>query len=210
MFSISHLLVFAGIVLVAAMAPGPDFLVVMRNSATTGRRIGVVTAVGVALGVFVWATAAALGVAAVLAASATAFTVVKIAGAAYLLYLAVRALWSAWRGDQAPSFGVGRQPIAAAAAFRQGLFTNLLNPKASIFFIALMPQFVSGAHRVTSALWLALVALTVVCAWFSTVANVVGLLRRFFERSAVRRSLDAVTGGLLGVIGIRVALQTQP
>jgi threonine/homoserine/homoserine lactone efflux protein len=95
MTSVSQLVAFAGVIQLGAMSPGPDFAVVVRQAAVTGRRGGMAAALGVACGVFVWAAAAAVGVAAVLAASAPAFTITKIIGAGYLFYLGARSLWAA-------------------------------------------------------------------------------------------------------------------
>lgn len=208
--STAQALAFAGVVFLAALTPGPDFVVVTRNSAASGRRIGMLTAAGVGLGVFVWAVAAALGIAALLATSAVAFGVVKVVGASYLLFLAVRALRSAYRGGGGVAEQPARRVLSAPAAFWQGLLTNLLNPKAAMFFVALMPQFVSGDGALGPVLLLAVVAVLVSGGWFTVLATVVGALRRFFASERVRRTLDAATGTLLVALGIRLVVQTQP
>lgn len=210
MLTWAHLLAFAGVVLLAAMTPGPDFVIVTRNSAAGGRRAGLGTALGIAVGVFGWAIAAALGIAALLAASAVAFTVVKVVGAAYLLYLAFKALRSAVRSGDQPVAGTsnGRE-ITLPAAFRQGLLTNLLNPKAGMFFVALMPQFLAADPGAGPALMLSTLAVLVVGVWFCVLATLVGALRPFFASERVRRTLDAMTGALLIALGLRLATQTQ-
>ncbi|MGI5271274.1 LysE family translocator [Nonomuraea sp. CA-218870] len=208
MSSLTVSLAFGGVVLLGAMSPGPDFAVVVRRSAVSGRGPGMAAALGVAVGVFAWVVAAATGVAALLAASATAFTVVKVAGAAYLGYLGVRAILAAVRGGgapQPPPPGSPRQ--GARAAFGEGLLTNVLNPKAALFFVALVPQFL--AHG-ADALSLSLIALGGTVVWFLLVANVVSALRAFFARPAVRRALDALTGTALIALGVNLATATRP
>ena len=210
--SAAHLLAFAGIVLLAAMAPGPDFAIVVRRSVASGVRSGMAAALGVGAGVFVWAVSAAIGVAALLEASAVAFTIVKIAGAAYLLYLGIRALRSASRRDAAAdSSGDGRGPESVWISFRQGLLCNGLNPKAAAFFVALMPQFVgSGSAAYGATLLLAGIAGATALVWFCVLANLVAALRRVFARPAVRRAVDAITGTALVTLGIRLAVTSRP
>jgi threonine/homoserine/homoserine lactone efflux protein len=209
--STAHLLAFAGIVLLAAMAPGPDFAIVVRRSVVAGVRSGMAAALGVGAGVFVWAVSAAVGVAALLAASAVAFAVVKIVGAAYLLYLGVRALRTASRrGGDVDNGGADVGPESIWTSFRQGLVCNVLNPKAAAFFVALMPQFVGSGSAYGATVALAGVAGVVAFGWFCVVANLVGALRRLFARPAVRRAVDAVTGTALVALGIRLAATSRP
>ncbi|MEV4105390.1 LysE family transporter [Nonomuraea sp. NPDC049649] len=210
MSSLAPLVAFGGVVMLGAMSPGPDFAVVVRRSAVSGRGQGMAAALGIAAGVFGWVVAAATGVAALLAASAVAFTVVKVAGAAYLGYLGylgVRALLAAVRGGGPPRLSLEGAPQGVWAAFSEGLLTNILNPKAALFFVALVPQFL--AHG-AGALGLSLVALGGTVLWFVVVANVVSALRAVFARSAVRRTLDAFMGTALIALGINLATATRP
>lgn len=205
----TQLLAFAGVVLLAAMSPGPDFLIVTRYAAVSGRRSGVAAALGIACGVFVWAVVAAFGVAALLAASAVAFTVVKLVGAAYLAYLGIRSLLAARRSGAGTPVAGPTAGIGLVAAFRQGLLTNLLNPKCAVFFVALMPQFApaADASRPAQTLLLSVIAVAVTAIWFTVIANVVGGLRRLLTSSPARRAIDAVTGAVLVALGIRLAVQ---
>ncbi|WP_043620182.1 LysE family translocator [Nonomuraea candida] len=208
MTSMAQVAVFGGVVLLGAMSPGPDFAVVVRRSAISGRGSGMAAAAGIAVGVFAWVVAAATGVAALLAASAMAFTVVKVVGAAYLVYLGVRSLRAAWRGGgelrlDVPDPG-GR---GAWAAFAEGLLTNVLNPKAALFFVALVPQFLDAGVSVPA---LSAVALAGTIAWFLVVANVVSMLRKVFARPMVRRAVDGVTGVALIGLGVKLATSTRP
>ncbi|MEV0389102.1 LysE family translocator [Nonomuraea sp. NPDC050643] len=211
MTSMTQIVAFGGVVLLGAISPGPDFAVVVRRSAVSGRGHGMAAAVGIAVGVSVWVVAAATGIAALLAASAMAFTVVKVVGAAYLLYLGIKALRSALRGGgelmlDVPDPG-GR---GSWAAFAEGLLTNVLNPKAALFFVALVPQFVSSGATFRDTLVFSAVALGGTVAWFLVVANIVGTLRQVFARPAVRRTVDGLTGAALIGLGIKLAATNRP
>ncbi|MDT7806086.1 MAG: hypothetical protein QOI78_9519 [Actinomycetota bacterium] len=199
---------FLLVVILGAMSPGPDFVVVTRSALTGGRRAGIAAGGGIALGVFAWVVAIAFGVAAVLTASAVAFTVVKLVGAGYLVVLGFRA-WLAVRRGEYRDLGETRtaQPKGAGAAFRQGLLTNLLNPKVAVYFLALLPQFLPADGSTPQTLELAAIATAGTVLWFVTLAVVVGALRRFFASGRVRRGLDAVMGTLLVTLGVRVAVE---
>lgn len=204
MVSTAHLAGFTAVVLLGAVSPGPDFAVVVRRAALSGRRHGMATAVGVGVGVFGWVVAAAAGVAVLLAASAVAFTVVKLVGGAYLCYLGGKALRAAARGGPATLGSAGGR-AGVRAAFAEGLLTNALNPKAGLFFLALAPQFVDHAGGPEVAL-LSLIAAAGTACWFLVVANLVSVLRRVVTRPRVRRALDAVTGTALIGLGLRLAV----
>ncbi|MEU0538040.1 LysE family translocator [Amycolatopsis tolypomycina] len=200
---------FLLVVVLGAMSPGPDFVVVTRSSLSGGRRAGIAAGAGIALGVFAWVVAIALGVAAVLTASAVAFTVVKLAGAAYLVFLGVKAWLAVRRGEYRDlAAGTGGRQLTAGAAFRQGLVTNLLNPKVAVYFLALLPQFLPADGSTLQTLELAAIATAGTVLWFVTLAVVVGALKKFFSAGRVRRGLDAVLGTVLVALGLKVAAET--
>lgn len=200
------LMVFATAILIASIVPGPDFAMVTRNTMLGGRAAGMWTAMGVALGICVWVVATSFGLAALLAASVLAFTVVKIAGAAYLVYLGVRSIISALKDRRKPvaDLGLSRE-ITHWQAFRTGLLTNVLNPKALVFFTALVPQFIDGGSGLVQIGGLAAVAAAVNGVWFLALANLVGLLRKVFDNPKVRAWINGVTGAVLVALGLRVA-----
>ena len=203
--SLVALLTLAGVMLMGAMSPGPDFALVVRNSLMAGRTSGVFCALGIGVGVLVWAVAAAVGVAGLLAASATLFAIVKLCGAAYLIYLGVRALLSAAsKKSGEPERETGTAP-GRRSAFVQGLVTNLFNPKTAVFFVALLPQFLPAEATVLSVVELCLVTATVTVSWFTILAVSVGTLRTALVRPRVRRVIDAVTGTFLVGLGVRIA-----
>jgi threonine/homoserine/homoserine lactone efflux protein len=149
----ANALAFVGVVAVIVVVPGPDMALVLQNGLARGRRAAVETALGINAGLLVWAVAAALGIAGLLHASAPAFTALKLAGAAYLVWLGLHALAAAWRGAAAPAEHGGRR---RGSPFRQGLLSNLLNPKIALVFTTLIPQFVDpGRPAVPQTLLLA-------------------------------------------------------
>lgn len=182
---------------------------VLRHSAVSGRRAGWSAAAGIGGGILVWSFVAAIGLASLLAASATAYTVVKIAGAAYLVYLGARALWAAKRGEYGDSLMLAAKH-SALRAFRQGLLCNVLNPKCAVFFVALLPQFLPERSSLGDILLLALVTLLITLVWFGSVATVVSAMRRLLAATRIRRTIDAITGTVLVALGIKIATQTSP
>ncbi|MEV0298470.1 LysE family translocator [Nocardia sp. NPDC050710] len=209
MMSTAQVFALGGVMLLGAMSPGPDFLIVIRNAAVSGRRAGMASAAGVALGVFAWSLVTAIGIASVLAASAVAYTAVKLVGATYLAFLGIRALLAARRGDYELSEAVGPKRRGIRAAFCQGLLNNLLNPKVAVFFIALVPQFVPAAPSLLDTIEVGILATLVSLIWFTLVANGIGALRHVFTRTRVRRTLDAAMGSVMVGLGIRIAVQTN-
>ncbi|HEX6057395.1 MAG TPA: LysE family translocator, partial [Gemmatimonadaceae bacterium] len=179
-------LAFAGVAAVIVVLPGPDMALVLQNGLARGRRAAVETALGVNAGLLVWAVAAALGIAALLHASAPAFTALKLAGAAYLVWLGLRALGEAWRGgaDASPEGAVRRR---ASSPFRQGLLSNLLNPKIALVFTMLIPQFVDPAGpAVAQTLLLAAVLILLGLVWLTSYALLVAKVGAVLRRSGVR------------------------
>lgn len=204
--TIGQTVVFAGIILLGAVSPGPDFAVVARRSAVSGRRSGLAAAAGVATGIFFWAGAAAAGLAAAMTAVPEVLTLIRYAGALYLAYLGVRALIAAIRRPGSGEVTAAAAPGRAWHAYRDGLLCNALNPKAAVFFVALLPQFLPRHPQPVDTLVLALIAVAVTLAWFGTVATLIGALRWVLSRPAPRRALDAVTGSALLGLGARLAL----
>jgi RhtB (resistance to homoserine/threonine) family protein len=188
--------------------PGPDTALTVRNVLAAGRRGGIYTAAGVATGQLVWTIAVSVGVAGVLAASAPAFLALKLIGAAYLIYLGVQSLRAAWnRGVDTPAAGSPRLSMTPARAFRSGLISNLANPKMAAFFLSLLPQFLPAQEgNIQGSLLLGAVFCLMTFAWLTAYSIVVDRARRLLSRQRIRRTLDAVTGGVLIAFGMRLAL----
>jgi threonine/homoserine/homoserine lactone efflux protein len=206
---VAQLVAFFGVSAVVIATPGPDTALTIRNSLCGGRRGGVFTAAGVAVGQATWALFTAAGVAAVLRASQPAFFALRIAGVCYLVCLGLQALVSAVR-DRAlrvPSVGNGR-PVRASSAFRQGLLSNLANPKMVVFFISLLPQF-SGSASFPTLLLLGLAFCTMTLTWLTAYAVAVAKAGDILRRPRPRRMIDAVTGVALVGLGLRLAVERQ-
>jgi threonine/homoserine/homoserine lactone efflux protein len=199
-------LVVAAIVIVT---PGPDTALTIRNTLLGGRRAGVHTALGVSTGQALWALATAFGVAALLAACEPAFTALKLAGAAYLVYLGSQSLLAALRRvERVHTERTGTTP-PASVAYRQGVVSNLGNPKMAAFFLSLLPQFTSGDATVAPLLALGIVFSTMTLAWLSAYAFAVARAGDFLRRGVVRRILDAAVGAVLVALGARVAVDRR-
>jgi threonine/homoserine/homoserine lactone efflux protein len=192
---------FVGVLLVVVFTPGPDFAVVLRH-ALAGPARGVRAAAGNVTGLAGHTAAAALGLSAVLAARPDVLTAIRLAGAAYLVWLAVHALRAAFARDAAGKPARPRSPHP----YLDGLATNLLNPKALLFFLGLIPQFVVPGPTVTAQLLL-LAGTTVAAAvlWWTVVILAAARGRAVLGRSHVRRAVDGVTGGALLAVALGVA-----
>jgi threonine/homoserine/homoserine lactone efflux protein len=204
---VEQALAFLGVSALVIMTPGQDTALTIKNTLAGGRRTGVLTALGVSTGQAVWTVAASAGVAALLVASEPAFLALKLLGAAYLVLLGAQALLAAIRG--APAYdlpGNGPRRLAAASGYRQGVVSNLGNPKMAVFFTSLLPQFApAGGGSFATMLGLGLVFCVMTLLWLSAYAAAVDRAGRVFRRSSVRRALDAVTGTVLVALGLRLA-----
>jgi threonine/homoserine/homoserine lactone efflux protein len=202
---------FLGVVAVLVVTPGPDMLLVVRNGLSGGVRGAWLTGLGCCTGITVHATAAVLGLSAILAASATAYAAVKLAGAAYLAYLGARMLISAiMSGNLSPEAAApsGRPVGGPGTAFRQGVVTNLLNPKIALLFLTLLPQFVAdGEPRLRTGAILAAVFLGIAVLWWRTFSLAIGPISRVLRAPRARRMLDTVAGCALIAISARVAFE---
>ena len=197
---------FLAIAILLIVIPGPDTAMVTKNAVVGGRRSGVFAAVGVAVGLTVWTAAAALGVAALLRASTVAFDALKIAGALYLCLVGVQLLRS--RGRVAEAGNV--RAASGLRALRQGLLSDLGNPKIAVFFTSLLPQFVQGhGSAFVPLLFLGVVFAALTLAWLAAYALAVGQASGWLRRPGVRRALDRFTGIVLIGFGVRLALERR-
>ena len=193
----THVAAFLGVSLLVIVTPGQDTALTIRNTLLGGRRGGVRTAAGVAAGQAAWTLAASAGVVALLRASAPAFTAVRLVGAAYLVYLGLQLLLR--RGDARPD---ARGP--SRRGFRQGLVSNLGNPKMAVFFTSLLPQFGSSFSGLVA---LGLVFCSLTFLWLSGYAWAVARAGDVLRRPRIRRALDRVTGVVLVAFGLRLAAE---
>ena len=197
----THALAFLGVSAVVIVTPGQDTALTIRNALTGGRRSGIFTAAGVATGQATWTIAAAAGVAALLQASGPAFTAVRLAGAAYLVYLGAQTLLGAVRGRRKTH---PPRRATARGSFRQGVLSNLGNPKMAIFFTSLLPQF--GASF-AAMLALGVVFCTMTFLWLIGYGIAVAKAGDVLRRPRIRRVIDAITGAVLAAFGVRLAFE---
>ena len=203
-------LAFLGVSFVVIATPGPDTAMTIRNTLLGGRVGGVFTAFGIAVGQTIWAFATSVGIVALLIASEPVFVAVKYAGAVYLIYLGVQALREAVRPsvpqDIAPT-GRG-QRLTRLRAFRQGVVSDLGNPKMAVFFASLLPQFVPpGGASFSALLLLGCIFALMTFAWLALYAAVVARVGDFLRQGSIRRAVEGLTGVVLVGLGVRLATE---
>jgi RhtB (resistance to homoserine/threonine) family protein len=197
-----RLLAFLGFAALLTILPGSDMALVTRNVLAIGRRRTLATIVGIACGCVIHATASALGISAVLATSATAFNVMKTVGAAYLVWLGVQSIRSAG----VPAAPATDRAKGRTSPFLQGFLTNILNPKVAIFYLTVLPQFVSpGENVLKRSLLLASLHIAMGLVWLTAYAWFVDRLGGVLTRPKVKAWLERVTGGVLIALGARLA-----
>jgi threonine/homoserine/homoserine lactone efflux protein len=205
---------FVAAVLLISASPGPAMALILRRTALHGMRTAVPLVIGLELGLYLWALAAAAGFAALVAASKAAYWALKIVGACVLVYLGLRAWLAAWRErkgaatrEAAPLDYRGPGPVKA---FVEGLVVQLANPKAAVFMIAFYPQFVPADEPLfRSTAVLALLQVCIELCFYLTLASFVARAGAWFRRSTVRRRLEAASGTVLVGLGLRVAVSSR-
>ncbi len=203
----ARLLAFLGIATVITVTPGPDMALVTRVVFGRGRAAAWFTSLGVVSGHLLWGLASAIGVAAVLNASATLYTILRLIGAAYLIWLGGQALFSHSTRHEETTAPLETNKVGA---YRQGLINDLLNPKIGAFYTTLLPQFIGPGQPVflTSILLAALFAL-IVTIWLAIYVLILAKAGEIFRRPAVRRTMERITGVVLVGLGIRLALEQR-
>ena len=197
------LVAFAPVAALLTVTPGAATALVVRSAATGGQRRALATTIGNSVGVLAWSCFAAMGIAAVVATSAEAFTAVKLAGAVVLVVLGLQSL----RGHRADP---ARPEPARGAPLRDGLVTSLANPKLAVFFVALFPQFVpDGAPVLPSALLMAAMVVSFDLVWYSALAYLVARARRAFVEGPWLARAQRFTGAVLVGLGVRLAFERR-
>ncbi|TIQ37437.1 MAG: LysE family translocator [Mesorhizobium sp.] len=208
MIDLATLATYVAIVLGFVFIPGPATLLTVARATSSGTRVGIATGAGIAAGDVVHTVMAIFGISAIIATSAMLFSVIKYIGAAYLVYLGIRAIIEKAPADLAR----GALPIPADKAFRQAILTEVLNPKTALFFLAFLPQFVRPEHGSVVLQLTVLGAVFVLLGLFSTVVFAVsaGGLGSFLRRKpAVLKWQGKVVGGIYCALGVRLALQQR-
>ncbi|RAS27841.1 LysE family translocator [Paraburkholderia bryophila] len=213
MFGITHFEFFIVAVFLLNVTPGPDTAYIVGRSVAQGRGAGLMSALGISAGCCVHSLACAFGLTALLAASATAFTVIKFVGAFYLMYLGVRLLLAKPAVDQAA--GEARAAGGAKSLrqlFLQGFWTNVLNPKVVLFFVSFFPQFVTAGsdHKAFAFLTLGVVFVVMSMIWNSFIAWIAGsVTKRFSGRQSLKKWLDRGVGSAFVGLGIKLATASR-
>jgi threonine/homoserine/homoserine lactone efflux protein len=196
----AYLLVAVTVIVV----PGPDTALTIRNAVRGGRAAGVRTALGVVTGQGVWAGGASAGIVALLTSAQPALQVLRAVGAGYLVILGTRAIVDAIRDPGLPPAAPSVGRSGHRSAYRQGLASNLANPKIAVFFAALLPQF---AHSPAEAVGLGVLFMAMTLSWLTMYAVVVGSATAWFGRRRVRRCLAGVSGTALVALGARLGVE---
>jgi threonine/homoserine/homoserine lactone efflux protein len=210
---IDQLGAFLGVSVLVICTPGQDTALTIRSTMLGGRRSGMFTALGVSTGQTIWALAASAGAVAILLASEPLFLALRLAGAAYLVVLGLQSLWAALRPHhEAKAIGArsGPRSLSTSKAYRQGVISNLGNPKMAAFFTSLLPQFApqeGSAFLTLFALGLLFSLMTLI--WLIGYAFAVARASAFLQRPRIRRVLDGLTGAVLLALGLRLATERR-
>ena len=204
MITLQALLAFVAAATVLTITPGLDTALVLR-SAALGPRPAMFAALGIGLGCLAWGAIVALGLGVLLQASELAYTMLRWAGAAYLLYLGVKLIRSKREGLVEP--GAEASGASGGAWFWRGLLTNLLNPKVGIFYVSFLPQFIpAGANVPANTILLAAIHAGLGLAWFAALILATRPIAEALRKPRTVRLLDRLTGGLFLLFGVRLAL----
>ena len=209
--STEHLIAFLGVAVLVTVTPGQDMALVLRNTLWSNRRAGIVTSVGIVSGLVIWAIVASLGLTAVLLSSKPLFTALKIGGALYLGFLGFQSLRAAFgnsdvkRTESEQPEILGRADLTDLSAYRQGLLSNLGNPKIAIFYSSLLPQFVDEESGIGPLLSLGLLHCLMGLTWLVGYALVLDRAGDLMRRERVRKAIEVTTGFVLVGLAVRLA-----
>jgi threonine/homoserine/homoserine lactone efflux protein len=199
---VHELLAFVAVSAVVIITPGPDTALTVRNTLVGGRRAGLLTAAGVVSGQLTWSIAAGAGVAALLVASEPVFHALRLAGAAYLIWLGAQSLVAAVRGASTAH----ETRVRRGSPLRQGVINDLANPKMAVFFTSLLPQFGESFFAMVA---LGAVFCAMTFAWLALYAAAIARAGEALRGTRLRRALDALTGAVLVALGLRVAIDVR-
>ena len=208
--TVEAMLSFAAVAAVLTIIPGMDTAMVLRSAISHGRAYAYATGLGINAGAMAWGIAAAAGASALLAASAVAFTAMKLAGATYMVWLGGSLLWKSWRHDRSLELAPPASAGSLVNSWVRGATTNLLNPKVGIFYMALIPQFIpEGSAPVLMGIVLAGVHNILGLAWFTALILGTHVFRRWLQAPRVARATDRITGAALVGFGTVLALEAR-
>src|SRR5689334_2276914 len=206
------LLAFIAAAGVLTVTPGLDTAMVLRFATVGGPRRAALAGIGISLGCLVWGASVSLGLGALLAASELAFSVLKVAGAAYLLWLGIGLLWKPRRAFVTDTaLPVRKGDRLGLDALRRGFLTNMLNPKVGVFYVTFLPQFVpAGVNLAGYTFLLACIHVLLGGLWFTALITATLPLRRLLARPPVVQAMDRLTGCVFVAFGVKLALSRRP
>lgn len=212
--SVTALATWTVIALLGVMTPGIDTMLVLRHTVLGGSRSGLAVVGGIASGCLVWAGASLAGLTALLAASTVAYDAVRIAGAVYLVWLGLSAIWRTLPRNRTASDdkldGLDASGLTVRAGLRAGFFTNLLNPKVGVFYISLLPQFLPiGPGATAWGTLLVAIHLAVTFVWYPALIAIAAQVRGLLLRDRVRAWMERVTAVVLIGVGVRLAAEAR-
>ena len=207
----SQLITFVAVTLVLTVTPGVDTLIIIRNVLRGGPKDGFYTAIGICSGLFVHASLSALGISVILVRSVALFNFVKMAGAIYLVWLGVSSIYGAQKHKN--TFNLDQRTLVQEnplpmKSFREGLFSNVLNPKPAIFYLAFFPQFINhGDPVLIKTMFLASIQFLIGISWLIMLSFFVSHIKDYVEKPSIKMALDTLSGGILIAFGIKIGLQ---
>ncbi|MEV6314317.1 LysE family translocator [Streptomyces sp. NPDC051776] len=207
---LSTLIAFLGACTLIAASPGPSTVLIIRQSLQS-KRAGFLTVLGNETGVFIWGVVAAFGLTALLEASRLAYDTMRIVGAVVLVWFGIQAIRSARRHGKGGEAGVPTREVVTSSwrSYRGGLLMNMANPKAAIFAMSFLPQFVpDGAPELPTMVGLAALWAVYEIGYYSVYVWCVGRMKKLFDRAVVRRRMEQISGGVLVALGVRMALES--
>lgn len=212
MFFDSYLWAYLVAITLLTVSPGVDTLLVIRNTVRGGFRDGVLTSVAICLGLFVHAAVSAGGISLILMQSAWAFSLLKLAGACYLVWLGGRSLYAAYRGESGLKFQAGtvrHRRVSVWTSLREGFLSNVLNPKTVVFYMAFLPQFIQpGDPALAKSLFLAGLHFVIANIWQLVLVLMVGRVAVWLSRPRIGRYFDSLTGSIMVFFGIRLGFDS--
>ena len=211
MYFDSSLWTFLIAITLLTVSPGVDTLLVIRNSVRGGFSDGALTSLAICLGLFVHAAVSAGGISLILMQSAWLFALLKLAGAGYLVWLGAKSLLSAYRGGGALKLDPDRvihRRVSAWTSLREGFFSNVLNPKTIVFYMAFLPQFIQpGDPALSKSLFLAGIHFLIANIWQLVLVLMVGRAYRWLSRPRIGRLFDSLTGSVMIFFGVRLGME---
>ncbi|WP_153447172.1 LysE family translocator [Vibrio algicola] len=197
---------------ILTLTPGLDTAIVIRNTTRNGSVHGCITSLGICCGLFVHATLSAIGISAILLQSAQLFHIMKWIGAAYLVYLGITSLIGVWKGQGKLEIGnvTTKQSASIKRSFREGLLSNVLNPKTAVFYLAFLPQFINPEYSpLLQSLLMASIHFVIAMVWQCGIATMIHSAKNWVQNSSAMKWMEGVTGVVLVSLGIKLALDSQ-